>query len=96
MVVLRTTILPISSINAGKPMHSETQSAISPAVLIYLGMGAMTAKIFLEGSAPRGKPAIDWLRYLVQAASITLLWPLFLFLEKFESWLKSSNEEKSS
>lgn len=77
-------------------MHSETQSAISPAVLIYLGMGAMTAKIFLEGSAPRGKPAIDWLRYLVQAASITLLWPLFLFLEKFESWLKSSNEEKLS
>ena len=76
-------------------MHSETTSAISPAVLIYLGMGAMTAKIMLEGSNPRGKPAIDWLRYLVQAASITLLWPLFLFIEKFESWLKSSNEEKT-
>lgn len=74
-------------------MHPESTSPISPAVLIYLGMGAMTAKIMLEGSNPRGRPAIDWLRYLVQAASITLLWPLFLFIEKFESWLKSSSEE---
>lgn len=77
-------------------MHSEATSQISPAVLIYLGMGAMTAKIMLENTNLRGRPAIDWLRFLIQAASISLLWPLFLFIEKFETWLKSSNEEKSA
>lgn len=73
-------------------MHAETASQISPAVLIYIGMGAVVAKISFEGSA-RSKTWLEWLQFLVRAGSIVLLWPLVLFLEKFEIWLKSSEQE---
>jgi hypothetical protein len=76
-------------------MPSETTSQISPAVLIYLGMGAVTAKILFESANVSGKKTwLEWLQFLVRAGSIVLLWPLVLFLEKFEIWLKSTEQEK--
>jgi len=75
-------------------MHSETTSQFSPAVLIYIGMGAVTARILLEGSPMPRKTWLEWLQFLVKAGSIVLLWPLVLFLEKFEIWLKSSSEQE--
>jgi hypothetical protein len=75
-------------------MPSETPSQISPAVLIYIAMGAVTAKILFEGDNPRNKTWLGWLQFLVRAGSIVLLWPLVLFLEKFEIWLKTSEQEK--
>jgi len=34
------------------------------------------------------------LQFLVDAARIVMLWPLVLFMEKFEGWIKSdSNDE---
>jgi hypothetical protein len=75
-------------------MHSEAAVPFSPAVLIYLGMGATTARILLTETNLRGQTRLEWLQFLVKAGSIVLLWPLVLFLEKFESWLKSPEEEK--
>ena len=76
-------------------MH-ETTSNISPPALIYLGMGLMIARIQLDGVSTRGFTWLQWLQYLVDAARIAMLWPLVLFIEKFEAWLKSdsSNEVK--
>jgi len=75
-------------------MHSETPATISPPILVYLGMGLIIARILLAGTSFRSLTRLEWLQFLVKAGSIVLLWPLVLFLEKFESWLKSSEEEK--
>ena len=76
-------------------MPPDPTSQVSPAALIYLGMGAMIAKIQLEGTNLRGKNWLEWLQYLVKAATVVLLWPLVLFLEKFEIWLKSTSEQET-
>ncbi len=76
-------------------MHPESISQGSPAALIYIGMGAMIARIQLDGFDMRGKKWLEWLQYLVRAASIVLLWPLVLFLEKFEIWLHSASEQET-
>lgn len=74
-------------------MH-ETTSTISAPALIYLGMGLVIARILLENTKTRGFTRLQWLQFLVDAARIVMLWPLVLFMEKFESWLKSdSNDE---
>jgi hypothetical protein len=73
-------------------MH-ETTSNISPPVLIYIGMGLITARILLAKTDLRRLTRLEWLQFLVKAGSIVLLWPLVLFLEKFETWLKSPEEE---
>lgn len=75
-------------------MHTETTASISPPVLIYLGMGLIIARILLTGTNLRGQAWLVWVQFLVKAGSIVLLWPLVLFLEKFEVWLKSSDEAK--
>jgi hypothetical protein len=74
-------------------MH-ETTSNISPPALIYLGMGLMIARILLDGTSTRGFTWLQWLQYLVDAARIVMLWPLVLFIEKFESWLKSGSSDE--
>lgn len=74
-------------------MH-EPSSGISAPVLIYLGMGLVIARILLENTRTRGFTWLQWLQFLVDAARIVMLWPLVLFLEKFEAWLRSdSNDE---
>ena len=73
-------------------MH-EPLSTISPIALIYLGMGLLTARIMLEGSNPRKFTRLQWLQFLLDSTRITLLWPLVLFLEKFEHWLKAGSLE---
>lgn len=74
-------------------MH-ETSLTISAPALIYLGMGLVIARILLENTKTRGFTWLQWLQFLVDAARIVMLWPLVLFMEKFESWLKSdSNDE---
>jgi hypothetical protein len=72
-------------------MH-ETASPFSPPVLVYLGMGIFMARIILENTNLR---TLNWLaraQFLVQAGSIILLWPLVLFIEKLESWLKPNGD----
>ena len=74
-------------------MH-ETSSTISAPALIYLWMGLVIARILLENTKTRSFTRLQWLQFLVDAARIVMLWPLVLFMEKFESWLKSdSNDE---
>lgn len=74
---------------------NETASNISAPALIYLGMGLVIARIMLEGTRTRGLTWLQWLQFLVDAARIILLWPLVLFIEKLEAWLKpdSNNDE---
>jgi len=74
-------------------MH-ETTSNISPPALIYLGMGLILARILLDGTNTRGFSWLQWLQYLVDAARIVMLWPLVLFIEKFETWLKSDSTDE--
>lgn len=57
-------------------------------VLIYLGMGLVTARIMLDGTSTRGYHGLQWLQMIVNAASIVLLWPLVLFAEKISQWLQ--------
>jgi hypothetical protein len=73
---------------------NETTSTISAPALIYIGMGLVIARIMLEGTRTRGLTWLQWLQFLVDAARIVLLWPLVLFIEKLEAWLKpDSNDE---
>lgn len=60
--------------------------------LIYLGMGALIAIIMLGGTNTRAYRWLDWLKFLVDAARITILWPLVLFVEKLKGWLAVSGE----
>jgi hypothetical protein len=62
---------------------------MTPPALIYLAMGLIIARISLDGTKTRGWKWLQWLQFLVDAARITLLWPLVLFIEKLSSWLKS-------
>ncbi len=73
-------------------MH-ETTSNISAPALIYIGMGLVTARILLNSTNTRGFTWLQWLQFLVDAARIVMLWPLVLFIEKFEAWLNDSNNE---
>jgi len=71
-------------------MHETTTNIFAPA-LVYIGMGLVMARILLEGTDTRGYNWLKWLQFLVDAARIVMLWPLVLFIEKFESWLKSDS-----
>jgi len=71
----------------------ETTSNISAPALIYLGMGVIMARILLDGTQVRNFTWMQWLQFLIDAARIVLLWPLVLFLEKFEAWLESSQDQ---
>ena len=73
----------------------ETTSNISAPALIYIGMGLVIARILLDGTKTRGYKWLQWLQFLVDAARIVLLWPLVLFIEKLETWLKPSEDEAS-
>ena len=74
-------------------MH-ETTSTISPPVLIYIGMGLIIARIQLGDTNTRGFTWLQWLQFLVDASRIVMLWPLVLFIEKFETWLKSDSKDE--
>ncbi len=74
-------------------MH-ETTTNISPPALIYLGMGLIIARIQLGDTNTRGFNWLQWLQFLVDAARIVMLWPLVLFIEKFETWLKSDSSDE--
>ncbi len=74
-------------------MHAENAAIISPPVLVYLGMGLIIARILLAKTNLRHLTLLEWLQFLVKAGSTVLLWPLVLFMEKFEIWLKSTDEE---
>lgn len=77
-------------------MHeTPTTGLMSPPVLVYIGMGLVTARILMEGERIRDVRWLARLQFLVRAGSIVLLWPLILFLEKFESWLKDNPEGKT-
>lgn len=71
----------------------ETTVNTSAPALIYLGMGLVIARIMLDGTRTRGLTWLQWLQFLVDAARIVVLWPLVLFMEKLDAWLKSSEDE---
>ena len=62
---------------------------MTPPALVYLGMGLLVARIMLDGTKTRGFTPLQWAQFLVDAARITLLWPLVLLIDKLETWLKS-------
>ena len=66
---------------------------MEPPALLYVGMGALMARIMLDGTVTKQFSWLEWLRFLVRIASITLLWPLMLFVEKLQAWLGTSSEE---
>ena len=73
-----------------------SEPGISPPVIVYIGMGLITARILLDGTQVRGYNWLQWLQYLVDAARIVLLWPLVLFIEKLEAWLKPPSSDEGS
>lgn len=74
-------------------MHESASSGLfSAPVLVYLGMGLVSARILLEQEKLRGISTLQLLQFFVKAASIVMLWPLVLFIEKFEGWIKSTDE----
>lgn len=74
-------------------MHDQTAAAVPVAIVIYLTMGAVTARILLGKNCLRGANWLAWLQFAARAGSIVLLWPLVLFIEKFQYWLQSVEEE---
>lgn len=61
--------------------------------LIYLAMGALIARILLEKTTTKGFSSLQWFQFLFDILRIMLLWPLVLFLEKFENWLKTEEKQ---
>jgi hypothetical protein len=74
----------------------ETATNISAPALVYIGMGLVIARILLDGTNTRRFTWLQWLQFLVNAARIVLLWPLVLFIEKLEKWLKSRSDDEVS
>ena len=60
---------------------------------IYLAMGAMIARILLDGTSTRGLSWLGWLQYIFNIVRIVVLWPLVLFVERVEAWLKPARKE---
>jgi len=56
---------------------------------IYLAMGAVIARIILNGTQTQGYRPMDWIRLVFDISRIVILWPLVLFVEKIESWLNA-------
>jgi hypothetical protein len=69
-----------------------TSGLLAPHVLVYLGMGLMSARMLLDNQKLRGFSWLQYLQFFVHASSIVLLWPLVLFTDKFEHWVKSPAE----
>ncbi len=61
--------------------------------LIYLAMGAIIARIILDKTSTKGFTILKWLQFIFDILRIVILWPLVLFLEKFENWLKSEENQ---
>jgi len=72
----------------------ETTTNISAPALVYLGMGLVMARILLDGTNTRRFTWLQWLQFLVDASRIVLLWPLVLFIEKLETWLKPPSDDE--
>ena len=72
----------------------ETTSNISAPALIYIAMGLVIARIMLDGTSVRGYNGLKWLQFLVDAGRIVMLWPLVLFIEKLEAWLKPASTDE--
>jgi hypothetical protein len=60
---------------------------------IYLAMGVMIARILLDGTSTRGFSRMGWLQFIFNIVRIIILWPLVLFVEKVEAWLKPHPQE---
>ena len=60
---------------------------------IYLAMGAMTARILLDGTSTRGFSRMEWFQFIFDVIRIIFLWPLVLFVEKVVAWLKPHPKE---
>jgi hypothetical protein len=60
--------------------------------LIYFAMGVIIARILLDSTQTQGYRLMDWLNLVFNVSRITILWPLVLFMEKFEDWLKREPE----
>jgi len=60
---------------------------------IYLAMGGMIARIHLDGTQTRGFSRMDWVRFIFDVIRIVFLWPMVLFIEKVEAWLKPHPKE---
>lgn len=73
---------------------TETASNISAPALIYIAMGLVIARIMLDGTSVRGFNWLKWLQFLVDAGRIVMLWPLVLFIEKLEAWLKPASTDE--
>jgi hypothetical protein len=60
---------------------------------IYLAMGAMLARILLDGTSTRGMSRLQWMQFIFHILRIVILWPLVLFVEKVEEWLNPHPKE---
>lgn len=68
---------------------------MTPVTLIYLGLGLVIARIMLDDVDLHGYTWLQWLQLLVNAGRITVFWPLVLFIEKLEHWLKDANDKEA-
>jgi hypothetical protein len=60
---------------------------------IYLAMGALLARILLEKTSTKGFSALQWAQFIFNIMRILILWPLVLFLDKLDSWLKTEEKQ---
>lgn len=59
---------------------------------IYFAMGAVIARILLDGTSTKGYRPLQWLQLVFDISRIVILWPLVLFVEKVEEWLKHGHQ----
>jgi hypothetical protein len=57
--------------------------------IIYLAMGVIIARIRLEKTSTKGFTKLQWIQFIFDILRVTVLWPLVLFLDQFEAWLKN-------
>ena len=83
--------------DGGSDHHSYAYKTVTNRIGLWLFLlsdafvfgGLMTARIQLEHETLRGITWLQWLQFFVRAGSIILFWPLVLFIEKFEHWVKT-------
>jgi hypothetical protein len=61
--------------------------------LMYLAMGALTARVLLVGTGVEHRSGMDWLRLIFDILRIVILWPLVLVVDKVKEWSKTDRKE---
>ena len=70
-------------------MHiSSFINVLEPQYFVYIAIGIASAKMLMEKDQAKSAQFFGHIQFAVKASSIIILWPLVLFIDKFEDWIQ--------